>query len=136
MLTTMLSDGPARPFIHATTPAALTIDALVAALAELAADQSIRVVEAIAATLANRARRAYGAAGELPALPAASAPPASAAAAGMRACFRRIAMRALHGTLTDPTGGATAFHPIDQTPDWARPLMPIAVHGSYLFYRC
>jgi hypothetical protein len=48
---------------------------------------------------------------------------------------RRVARRALRGSLTDPTRGANAFHRIEASPDWARELLPVAVYGSYLFYR-
>ena len=48
---------------------------------------------------------------------------------------RRVARRALRGSLTDPTRGANAFHRIEASPDWARELLPVAVYGPYLFYR-
>ena len=48
---------------------------------------------------------------------------------------RRIARRALRGSLTDPTRGANAFHRIEASPDWARELLPVAVYGPFLFYR-
>jgi hypothetical protein len=48
---------------------------------------------------------------------------------------RRVARRALRGSLSDPTRGANAFHRIEASPDWARELLPVAVYGPYLFYR-
>ena len=48
---------------------------------------------------------------------------------------RRVARRAMRGSLHDPTNGANAFHRIEDSPPWARELLPIAMHGSYLFYR-
>jgi hypothetical protein len=41
----------------------------------------------------------------------------------------------LRGSLADPTLGATAFHRIDANPAWSRELLPVAVIGSFLFYK-
>jgi hypothetical protein len=49
--------------------------------------------------------------------------------------YRRVARRALRGSLADPTKGANAFHRIEASPPWARALLPIAMYGPYLFYR-
>jgi hypothetical protein len=54
---------------------------------------------------------------------------------GRGGTFRRVARRALRGSLADPTKGANAFHRIEASPPWARPLLPIAMYGPYLFYR-
>ena len=34
----------------------------------------------------------------------------------------------------DPTRGATRFHRHDETPDWSRRSIPVALIGHYLFY--
>ena len=38
-------------------------------------------------------------------------------------------------SLLDPTGGASAFHRIDESPSWSRNSLPVATFGSFLFYR-
>ena len=45
------------------------------------------------------------------------------------------ARRALRGSLNDPTDGATAFHRVDDNPDWTRAHLPVAIAGPFLFYR-
>ncbi len=47
----------------------------------------------------------------------------------------RIARRALSGTLTDPTGGATHYHHMDASPPWSRARAPLAEIGRHLFYK-
>lgn len=49
-------------------------------------------------------------------------------------CCRRIARRAVAGTLKDPTGGATHYHHIAAAPAWARGRAPSAEIGNHLFY--
>jgi N-acetylmuramoyl-L-alanine amidase len=115
-------------------------EVLTFALLDLAGDESVRVVEALAAALAN----------ELHARPeealeswAASVPVRGLCEGGPNAAgferrlgvCRRIARRALRGSLADPTDGANAFHRIEASPPWARELLPIATYGPYLFYR-
>jgi hypothetical protein len=115
-------------------------EALTLALLDLAGADSVRVVEALAAALVNDLR-------ERPedAVEGWSAPPAPAGLCEdgrvvrdfecrLGLC-RRVARRALRGSLSDPTRGANAFHRIEASPDWARELLPVAVYGPYLFYR-
>jgi N-acetylmuramoyl-L-alanine amidase len=110
-------------------------DRLAFTLLAIAAEESVRTMEALAACLTNRARRAPAAG----ARPEAAAPLAKPATHGdLRRKLevgRRIARRALHGSLADPTQGATAFHRADATPGWARSLLPVAIFGHFLFYR-
>jgi N-acetylmuramoyl-L-alanine amidase len=115
-------------------------EALTLALLDLAGADSVRVIEALAAALVNDLRDRTEEASE----------GWSAAAAPIGLCedgrvirdfecrlglCRRVARRALRGSLTDPTRGANAFHRIEASPDWARELLPVAVYGPYLFYR-
>jgi hypothetical protein len=114
-------------------------EALTLTLLDLAGADSVRVIEALAAALVNDLRER----------PEAAAEEWSAAPLGglceddrMIADFgcrlglcRRVARRALRGSLTDPTRGANAFHRIEASPDWARELLPVATYGPYLFYR-
>lgn len=37
--------------------------------------------------------------------------------------------------LADPTRGATHYHHHTEVPDWSRQMTPVALLGSYLFYR-
>lgn len=116
----------------------VTAGRLAAALLHLASGENIRVVEALASTIANSLRLdsdidrpfAFDRVRLLryPNTLAADETPRTAA-------FQRIARRALSGTLSDPTRGATAFHRIETTPEWSNDLLPIAVFGSFLFYR-
>lgn len=48
---------------------------------------------------------------------------------------RRIARRAVRGTLIDPTGGATHYHHEDLLPWWAKGRGPTRKIGRHLFYR-
>ncbi|MET4697692.1 N-acetylmuramoyl-L-alanine amidase [Constrictibacter sp. MBR-5] len=50
------------------------------------------------------------------------------------AIARRIARRAVAGTLDDPTGGATHYHSVDVHPRWATGKTPHARIGRHLFY--
>lgn len=119
------------------------IEELTTRLLALAGDQSVRVVEALAAVYANqRATRS-----EAPGLsehgqPYRAMPPmdlwggraAAPCPDAQTLICRRVARRALRGSLVDPTGGAVAFHRIDANPSWARDRLPIAYVGPYLFY--
>ena len=115
-------------------------EALTLALLDLAEADSVRVIEALAAALVN----------DLRARPEDPVQDWSAPSAPTGLCedgrvmrdfecrlglCRRVARRALRGSLTDPTRGANAFHRIEASPDWARELLPVAVYGPYLFYR-
>jgi spore germination cell wall hydrolase CwlJ-like protein len=51
------------------------------------------------------------------------------------AICRRIAVRAAHGTLMDPTNGATHAHGIDELPPWAIGKAPLMEIGGMVFYR-
>jgi N-acetylmuramoyl-L-alanine amidase len=114
---------------------------LTLALLDLAGQESVRVVEALAAALVNALRD------RSEELLDHWSQPVSAThglcedgrtvddfARRLGLC-RRIARRAVRGSLADPTNGANAFHRIEASPPWARELLPIAMHGSYLFYR-
>jgi hypothetical protein len=122
----------------ASDPIANRADQLADFLMQVAGDQNVRAVEAVAAALANRIRN-----GGIPEDEVASGettrPGLAEAGAHWRGerweLCRRIARRALKGSLADLTAGATAFHRIDADPDWARPLLPVAVFGNFLFYR-
>lgn len=102
------------------------------------AGQSVRVLEALAAALVNHARRPSGSTD-----PGLSEPPPAnfGDAAAVRdysqqlQLCRRVARRALGGSLADPTSGATAFHRLEGDPAWARDLLPVAAFGSFLFYQ-
>jgi hypothetical protein len=108
-------------------------------LFDLAGDQEVRVIEALAAVFARRWRNAPPSSlrglSEAPAAQhfATEAPDPDSAL--RRAICRRIARRALRGSLVDPTRGATAVHRIDVSPAWSRDLLPIGMFGPFLFYR-
>lgn len=118
--------------------------------------EAIRSVEAIAATIANQVQsrpfdgnaapsssddpistRQESFARHLASLAAPLDTTSSRARAddGAYACCLRIARRALATALADPTGGATRFHPVDQTPTWSRGRLPCATIGGFVFYR-
>jgi N-acetylmuramoyl-L-alanine amidase len=107
-------------------------------LLTLGADQSVRVLEALAATLVNCARQPRPdcdlALLEPPPDRFHAAAVVSAAGDKLHLC-RRIARRALRGSLADPTLGASAFHRLEENPAWARNLLPVASFGSFLFYQ-
>lgn len=48
---------------------------------------------------------------------------------------KAIARAALGGTLRDPTNGATHYHAVGVSPEWARGVRPAAVIGRHIFYR-
>jgi hypothetical protein len=115
-------------------------EALTLTLLDLAGAESVRVIEALAAALVN----------DLHERPEEATRNWAIVAAPVGLCeddrviqdfgdrlglCRRVARRALRGSLTDPTRGANAFHRIEASPDWARELLPVAVYGPYLFYR-
>jgi hypothetical protein len=104
----------------------------------LAGDESVRVVEALAAALANGGRHRPGAALDavVRTSPGLCEDSTSIDDLGRRlGLCRRVARRALRGSLADPTRGANAFHRIDEGPGWARDLLPVAMFGPFLFYR-
>ena len=109
-------------------------------LLALAGDQSVRTVEALAAVLTNQEDEGP--------LPVADAPPVRSPEkseasplpertepSGELSLCRRVARRAVHRSLLDPTGGANAFHRIDASPSWSRRSLPVASFGAFLFYR-
>ena len=111
------------------------------ALLDLAGTESVRVVEALAAALVNDLDdRPDGAPDNWS---GAALSPSGLCEDGWSiddlesrlGLCRRVARRALRGSITDPTGGANAFHRIEASPPWARELLPIAMYGPYLFYR-
>lgn len=116
-------------------------EALTQRLLCLAGDQNVRAIEALASALINRGKEEDKVAdtqtqsGSITTgLQEGAAPFLGDDPQRLQLC-RRIARRALRGSLADPTRGATAFHRIETTPDWSRRLLPIAVFGSFLFYR-
>jgi N-acetylmuramoyl-L-alanine amidase len=115
-------------------------EALTLTLLDLAGADSVRVIEALAAALVNDMRERPEEAPEHWSAPASPAGLCEdARTIGDFGCrlglCRRIARRALRGSLADPTRGANAFHRIEASPDWARELLPVATYGPYLFYR-
>jgi hypothetical protein len=116
----------------------ITTDRIAAALLHIASDENVRVIEALAATIVNALRSGVEAKHSFvfgrtrllryPSAFAADDSPRTAA-------FRRIARRAMSKTLNDPTLGATAFHRIETSPAWSKNSLPVAVFGSFLFYR-
>lgn len=114
------------------------IEPLALTLLTIGADQSVRVLEGVAAALVNRARQRRGNAdlglSEPPPVTFTDAAAASASDQKLQLC-RRIARRAMRGSLADPTSGATAFHRLESGPLWARDLLPVATLGSFLFYQ-
>lgn len=118
--------------------ARITTDRIAAALLRIATSENIRVIEALACAIVNALRTGAEAnhsfvfgRTRLLRYPSAIASDETV----KTAAFRRIARRALSQTLNDPTLGATAFHRIETTPSWAKNSLPIAVFGSFLFYR-
>ena len=113
------------------------VDGLALTLLATAADQDVRVFEALAATLLRGARRARqdlaSALRELACTPFPGAASVDHLSRKLELC-RRIARRALHGSLRDPARGATAFHRIGEDPTWSRHRVPVAIIGSFLFY--
>lgn len=116
----------------------ITTDRIAAALLHVAANENIRVVEALASTIVNALQTSaevnhsfvFGRT-RLLRYPSTIATDTST----KTAAFRRIARRALSQTLNDPTLGATAFHRIETSPTWSKNFLPVAVFGSFLFYR-
>jgi hypothetical protein len=108
-------------------------------LFDLAGDQDVRVIEALAAVLARQWRERSDSPGtglcEAPGARPYASEPSDAGSVMRRAICHRIARRALHGSLVDPTRGATAVHRIDDSPAWSRDLLPIGMFGPFLFYR-
>jgi Cell Wall Hydrolase len=108
-------------------------------LLDLAGTETVRVIEALAAALVNDLHeRPEEASWEWPVAPTTGLGEDSRVIddfGGRLGLCRRVARRALRGSLSDPTRGANAFHRIEASPDWARELLPVAVYGPYLFYR-
>jgi N-acetylmuramoyl-L-alanine amidase len=114
--------------------------ALSLTLLDLAGTETVRVIEALAAALVNDLHeRSDEASGEWPGVAPITGLCEDSRViddfGGRLGLCRRVARRALRGSLTDPTRGANAFHRIEASPDWARELLPVAVYGPYLFYR-
>ena len=114
------------------------VEGLALTLFTLGNDESVRVLEALAAALVNRVRQPRHDHGiglsEPP--PAGFCHTTAANSDGeMLQLCRRIARRALRGSLADPTVGAGAFHRLEDNPAWARDLLPVASFGPFLFYQ-
>jgi hypothetical protein len=114
---------------------------LTLALLDLAGGESVRVAEALAAALVNVLRHRpddaldhWSAPGPTPHGLCEDDRTVDDFERRLGLC-RRVARRALRGSLADPTGGANAFHRIEASPPWARELLPIAMYGPSLFYR-
>jgi N-acetylmuramoyl-L-alanine amidase len=113
------------------------VNQLTGDLYRLAGDQEVRVIEALAAAFANRWREGLVGPDGLsePGLAGRFECQATGDATGRLAICRRVARRALRGTLVDPTQGATAWHRIEVSPVWARDVLPVGMFGPFLFYR-
>lgn len=118
-------------------PSPTSIDRLADTLFDLAGYHGVRVIEALAAVLTRRGPEGFRPSGLCE--PAAARPFTTlvddADRDARRAICRRIARRALRGSLLDPTRGATAMHRIDDVPAWSRDQLPIGMFGPFLFYR-
>lgn len=114
-----------------------SVERLAATLLKVGADQEVRVLEALAAALVNgRGRASPGEdLGLAEAEPSAFLHEIAETCQAKLEVGRRVARRALRGSLVDPTLGATAFHRIEANPAWARDLLPVAAIGSFLFYK-
>jgi Cell Wall Hydrolase len=115
-----------------------SVEQLASTLLTVGADQDVRVLEALAAALVNgRRHTGHGVDYALnePPPPAFGDVTPSGDFDRKLQLGRRVARRALRGSLADPTLGATAFHRIDANPTWSRKLLPVAVVGSFLFYK-
>ena len=49
---------------------------------------------------------------------------------------KNLSLWILEGKIAYPTHGATCYHRTDVYPSWAKKLVPTAVIGVHLFYRC
>lgn len=134
-----LIDDPNTNVVDFETAAArITTDRIAASLLHIAPDENVRVVEALASTIVNALKSGAEAKHSFvfgrtrllryPSAIASDETPKTAT-------YRRIARRALSATLNDPTLGATAFHRIEASPAWSKNFLPVAVFGSFLFYR-
>jgi hypothetical protein len=113
------------------------VDWLALTLLMIAADQEVRVLEALAATLVRQAARARRSLAlvlsDLAPTPFPGVAEIEDFSQKLELC-RRIARRAIHGSLVDPASGAAAFHWIGESPPWAQGALPVAIIGSFLFY--
>lgn len=121
------------PILRPVSPADgdATAPILARLLDRMAPRESVRVLEAVAAATANRLRRGAPLADVWRECGGRSAPPDPQ----RLAVCARIARRALHGGLPDPTGGAVRHHPLGSLPAWACGRRPCAHIGDRLFYR-
>ena len=89
--------------------------------------ESVRTLEALAVAEANRLARRD---------PARFARPTEldAAEPGRLARCRRIARRALAGTLATPATGSAAYHREGARPDWAEGRTPLTEVAGFVFY--
>lgn len=128
-----------KPELHARS-SGTQADELAHRLLRVAGDQSVRALEALAAVLVNRLHDTPNQSEDeddlhrVPGLCEAGALFVAPEDERLKLC-RRIARRALRGSLCDPTRGATDFHRVDANPAWSRRLFPVAVFGEFLFYR-
>jgi len=114
-----------------------TVDWLALTHLTTAPDQDVRVFEALAATLVRQARLARQDLGAtlrgVARIPFRGVAAIDDVGRKMELC-RRVARRAIHGSLLDPAPGATVFHRIGESPPWSHNLLPVAFIGSFLFY--
>lgn len=133
-------------------------ETLALALWAAAGTRPVRAIEALASVVVNRAKLAAAdAAARLRFAPGAEAaawphllgpvcrapflfgcqPAGRAVPEGdpALAICRRIAARAVAGSLPDPTEGATHWHDAGELPGWALGQMPVAETGGLVFYR-
>ncbi len=116
----------------------ITSDRVARLLADLAGNESVRVLEALACAITNGLRSeadidqpfAYERVRLLKHQRKLQGENRSATN-----MLRRIANRALRGTLYDHTRGLNAFHRVEVTPGWSVDILPLAVIGPFVFYR-
>jgi len=116
--------------LYAGPPDSAAADAATRIAARLAAacdGESVRALEALAAAEVNRLRRRgpdrFARAAEL-----------DAAEPARLARCRRIARRALAGTLATPAASAVAYHRESARPPWAAQRKPVAEIGGFVFH--
>ena len=116
------------------------IEQLALRLLALAGDQEVRTIEALASVLMRQQEEDRNSLEDVSSASESAASPqrrelgwdGGSERAGL---CRRIARRAVRGSLGVPINGANAFHRFEASPLWARRTFPVAAYGSFLFYR-